>query len=371
MSVSNLEYKEIMKKIKSEDEDERRYIANLLGEIKKEEGIKPLIHLLFDTSPAVQEAAADSLIKIGTKKVVGEIIPLLRSEDASLRNIAVEILEGIGEKAIEPLSSLLQDKDHDIRKFACDILGNIGSSKAITFLIPLLNDQHINVACAAAEALGNIKNKKATQALIEALKGRKWLTYNAIEALGKIGDTRAIKPVAQFLFKDDPLISFASVKALGEIGDPEGAEYLLPLLGSDTFNKEVIKALAKIAKKNGKKKIFSFIKNKIKIDLLEKFLKDPDPEVRKSAIYLAGIIKDKKTVPLLIPLLSDNEQEQDVWEEVVKALLEINPELDYLTVELEEKIKQTLEIFLYDNDEKLRVAADRALRKLSRMVGEN
>lgn len=365
MSVLKPSYEEIMEKVSSKDESERRYAAHLLGEMKKRESIKPLMQLLFDISTAVQEAAADALVKIGGEEVVREIIPLLRSEDVALRNLAIEILEEIGEKAIDTLPCFLKDKDHDMRKFICDILGNIGSPKAIPYLIPVLNDPHINVACAACEALGNIKDKKATEALVKILKDkeRKYLVYNAVEALGKIKDTRAVEPLMGLSPSKDSLLLFALIRAFGEIGDVRVVDYLLSELNSPALGKVAVEALAKIARKN-KEKISSCLKNyPDKVKLLRKFLKDSSSEVRKDATFLLGVVKDKEAMPFLTSLLSD--EEEKVKEEAMRALLEVDPELTFLSQEVEDVAREILEVFLYDNDKRLRELAGKALKKFS------
>jgi len=366
MTVSNLEYEKIIKKIRSEDEDERRYAAHFLGETKKRRGVKPLIKLLSDSSEAVREAAAEALSKIDGKEVIQELISLLYIEEVDLRNIAIEILEEIGENAIEPLSLLLKDKSQDIRKFACDIMGNIGSPKAVPCLISVLDDPHINVACAAAEALGNIKDKGATPALVRALKGKKWLTYNAVEALGKIKDQRAVEPLMKLTFSKDPLILFALIKTFGEIGDVRMVEYLLSCLDSTTLHNAAVRALTEIARRE-EEKVLSCLKNyPEKLNLFRKFLKDSPPQVKKDVAVLVGVAKDKKALSLLFPLLS----REETREETMKALLKIDPEFTSLPQEVKDTARETLEVFLYDNDERLRKAAEKALKRFSSAAEE-
>lgn len=370
MTSSKPEFSELLQKIKGGGEEERRRAAHLLGEMKEKRGIKPLIELLSDTSCAVKEAAADALSKINGREVIQELVFLLRSEEADLRNIAIEVLEEIGERAVESLFSLLDDEDHDIRKFACDILGNIGSPRAVPYLISALNDPHINVACAACEALGNIRDKRATKVLVKILKykDKKWLVYNAVEALGKIKDPRAIEPLMQLSSSKDPLILFALIKAFGEIGDIRMVDQLLSWLDSVSLSKIAVEALAKIARKDEEKVSFSLKNSPDKIELLRKFLKDPASEVRKDATFLLGIIGDKEATPLLVSLLF--EKEEKVREEAMRALLKIDPELTHLSPEVEDIAREILEAFLYDNDKKLREAAGKALERFSPVLEE-
>lgn len=373
MDASDIQFSELMKKIKSKNEEDKRYAARIIGERREKRGIKPLIMLLYDKSDAVKETAAEALARIDGREVVREILPLLRSEKVDLRNIVIEILEEIGEPAIKPLSLLLKDKDNDIRKFACDIMGNIGSPEAVSYLILALDDPHINVACSACEALGNIKDKKAMEALLKVLKvrknlkNRKWLVYNAVEALGKIKEPCVIEELMKLSSSKDPLIIFTLVKSLGEIGDVKAIDYLLSCLDSSLLNKVAIEAIAKIARKN-KREVCSKLKSyPEKLSILRKLLNDPSARTRKNVAFILGVAKDKEATAFLIPLLSD---EEEVREEVMRALLTIEPEFTSLSLNEEyiEAAREILEVFLYDNDKELRELANKALRKLSSVV---
>ncbi|HHF98949.1 MAG TPA: HEAT repeat domain-containing protein [Candidatus Aerophobetes bacterium] len=368
-------FHEVIKKVKSKDEEDRRWAAHILGEMGEKEGVSFLVELLCDESDAVREKAAESLVRIDGREVVQKVVPFLRSEKAYLRNIACEILEGIGEDAIEHLSPLLKDKDNDVRKFVCDIMGNVGSAKALPYLISALDDPHINVACAACEALGNIGDKNATSALLGLLKKiekkkildeeKKWLISTILEAIGKIKDPRAFKEVMKLSSSKDPLILFSLINCLGEMGDSRAIGYLLSCLGQPLFGIPAIKALAKVAEKN-EKEVFLALKNSAeKLVFLRGFLKKLPLEAKREAIFLAGVAKDKEAVPLLLPFLFD--EEEKIREETVKALLKINLELTFLSGQEDyiEAIKGILEVFLYDNDEELRKKAGRLLRKLT------
>lgn len=317
---------ELMEKVKSESEEERRGIAHLLGEMKEKRGVKPLIELLSDSNEAVQEAAADALVKIDGEGVVQGILPLLRSEAASLRNLIIEILQSLGEKSLDALLSLLKDEDHDMRKFACDILGNIGSCRAVSHLIATLNDSNKNVASSAAEALGNIGDEKAVKPLIESLKSKMWLSCPAAEALGKIGDSRAIKPLTRLILncsEENNLTLFFAVKALGDIGEIEGGEFLISFLenAQGAIITHIIKALEQISLASGENLLLKADPHKI-IPFLLTSLKDEDIETRRKAIIILGRIKSSQAIEPLINLLLDSEEE--IREAAAQALVNVD-----------------------------------------------
>ena len=364
MDDRDLKFTRLEKMAKSEDEEERREAAHLLGDLKNKGGVRVLITLLQDPCGAVREAAAGALKKIDRKEVIQKLISLLYSEEVYIRNMAIEILEEIGEKAVEDIASLLQDKNHDIRKFACDMLGNIKNSRATAYLILALDDPHINVACAACEALGNIRDKTATGALIRVIteKKDKWLTCYAVEALGKIKDPQATKVLMKLSSSKEPLILFALIKAFGEIKNIQMVRKLFMWLDSPPLSSAALETLARIAMEAPEKIREILRKEPKKLDVIRGFLKEPTWGVKKNAALLLGVARDRKAVPLLVCLL--DEHDEKTREQAMKALLQIDPELTGLPFEAKENARELLETLIYDNDEKIRKLACKALEKL-------
>ncbi|MBW1722615.1 MAG: HEAT repeat domain-containing protein [Deltaproteobacteria bacterium] len=183
-------FTELLKDLRSEEESDRRYAVEDLGDLGDPAAIPVLVKALEDEAVAVREAAADSLIAIGGKEVCEQVLPLLSSDDARIRNYATEILEQVGAEAVEGLIRLLGDSSPDVRKFSLDVLGKIGELseiRAIKDIGSLLDDENVNVASAAAEALGRIGDPSAVPVLVKHLSGEPWLQCNILSALSQIG----------------------------------------------------------------------------------------------------------------------------------------------------------------------------------------
>ncbi|HHF53175.1 MAG TPA: HEAT repeat domain-containing protein [candidate division WOR-3 bacterium] len=359
MTSSKLKFSELLRKIKSENDEERRWAAQMMGELREKEGIPHLINLLSDKNTAVQEASADALVKIDGKEVAEKLVPLLSSMEASVRNISIEILEGIGKKAVDVLLSLLKDKDHDIRKFACDALGNIADPKATSYLITTLNDPNINVACAAAEALGKIGDKRAVDPLTKVLEGNMWLICSCVEALGRIGDKRAVESLMSIPSSENALVLLSTIKSLGKIGNGRAVDFLLSFSKSETLRGAVAEAIAQIVEKE--EKVIDKIKE-LDLSFLLELLESKSTSTRKAAAFLLGKVKYKKAISSLVNFLSDEDEE--IRETGTKALILIDPNLGYLSSEKKEEVKEILESLAYDNDEEVRNAANEALKRL-------
>jgi HEAT repeat protein len=142
-----------------------------------------------------------------------------RHDDATLRNSALASLERQGPYALGQVEEMLRDPDPDVAMFGCQVLGQIGTESNGAALIPILHHPKMNVAQAAVEALGSLRVKAATPFLLELLKGGPWLQLAAIDALGTLGDPRAVGPLLGLV--TDPLLGAAAVAALARLGAPE------------------------------------------------------------------------------------------------------------------------------------------------------
>lgn len=104
-----------------------------------------------------KEVVATLIGALGTfsgDEVVEATIPLLRSEDAVIRNGAVEILGGLPSEVEPHMRRLLADEDADMRIFALDILLALPHSDAPQWVIEVLErDEHLNVVGVALDRL--------------------------------------------------------------------------------------------------------------------------------------------------------------------------------------------------------------------------
>jgi len=111
----------------------------------------------------------------------------------------------------------------------------------------------------AAWYLGHLQDVQAVDVLLEALHdtqsrtalGGYPLRRKAAEALGRIGDLRAVAPLITALDCPDLYLREAIAWSLGELGDPRGIAPLVGLLDprADQPHEAIIEALGKLARK--------------------------------------------------------------------------------------------------------------------------
>lgn len=146
--------------------------------------------LLVERDAAVREAIFLALGTMASDGAVSALLPLLRSEDARLRNGAIEVLSGLPKVVGPRISALLLDADVDVRIFTVNLLGELRHEQVTQWLQQvLLSDREVNVVAAAIEVMAETGQPEHIDALRETRRR----------------------------FADDPFIGFAADVAIERI----------------------------------------------------------------------------------------------------------------------------------------------------------
>jgi bilin biosynthesis protein len=133
-----------------------------------ESTIKQLINSLNNESIDVRKNAAGALIKIG-EPAVEMIIDALVDENWRVRWHSAEILGEIkDDRAVKPLINSLNDENNGVRSNSIIALIEIGEP-AVVVLIDALDDENWRVRLHSAEILGEINDDRAVKPLTETL----------------------------------------------------------------------------------------------------------------------------------------------------------------------------------------------------------
>jgi HEAT repeat protein len=121
---------------------------------------------------AVRKVILNALIRLNDHSAISGLVDCLRSENAALRNEAIETFKQFGHEVDPILQSLLADSDPDIRIFAVNILESQRHSEAENWLIKVIEkDPHVNVCATAVDLLCEIGTKASSGSLAK-LKAR-------------------------------------------------------------------------------------------------------------------------------------------------------------------------------------------------------
>ncbi|MBR7159338.1 MAG: HEAT repeat domain-containing protein [Alphaproteobacteria bacterium] len=126
--------------LNSDDEEQRKLVAKIIGSAKLKEYYRPLFPLLHDSSLSVRQAAVVAAGKLRTTKLADELIYALTVPE--LREDAAEGLLKLNEEALPYLQSALYSEETSIslQVRIINTIGRIGGQKAQTILLEALEN---------------------------------------------------------------------------------------------------------------------------------------------------------------------------------------------------------------------------------------
>lgn len=175
----------LLRQLKRGDAEQRRWAArDLAGHPEAAAALGE--QLLAEADPRVRDAILVSLSTLANEAAAAALLPLLRSDDAMLRNGAIEALGGMPQAVAPRVAALLRDADPDVRILTVNLLGELRHAQVVPWLLQVLaEDSAVNVVAAALEVLAEVGEPAHVPAL-QAVQRR---------------------------FRDDPFITFAAEMA--------------------------------------------------------------------------------------------------------------------------------------------------------------
>ncbi len=289
IAIGNPAVDALIAELMSGDANLREIAAYALGNIGGDQAIVALIQALSDRISAVRAVSIKYLGLSGDKRAVDSLIRLADTDEDNLINIA-DALGNIGDcRAVETLIRIMKKDGFNVKVFSKI------EDMAVDPLVNALKDPDVTVRKNAAKAFLYIRNSLAVEALIETLHDKnRHVRSVAISGLAVQRDTRAVGPLITIL-KDqnnDKDLRKSAIDALGEIGDSRAVELLIEVLKDDAFRFEAIEALGKLRDKRA-------------VKLLIGMLKEDNQYLRRVIIISLGELRDIRAIKALRGLWSD------------------------------------------------------------------
>jgi hypothetical protein len=161
----------------------------------------------------------------------------LRDQDAGMRADAAYELGFSGDpRARRALAVALEDRDETVRRLAVEALARLGDPAAVGPLVDRLEDAAGSVRQAAEEALAGFGTDAVPALADEVVAGARRRKPSpgllaAARVLGRIGDDRAVEPLALLLREGSPGARPAAAEALESLGLTAGLPALRAALG--------------------------------------------------------------------------------------------------------------------------------------------
>jgi len=299
------------------DEEVRKAAIFAISDKKNMHALNPLLKLLKDKNKTIRKCSARAIFKLLKEtQHLKTLYRCLKSKNRYERREVVKLLGLIGNsESIKYLIKILNSRDGNLRNQALKSIIKI--SKKINYidnsLILALSAKEWQIRSYCAKIIGLIGNETITDNLLNLMKDSKSIVRrNATKSLAKIGSNKIIPIVIKCLRDPDWRVRRSSVDLLRKIGSPEAISPLINSLKDDDIYVKTwaIKALGNL-------------KDDRIINALSKLLDDQNSRIRLSVVKALAKIKDKNSINYLIKALGDDDFE--VRKEIEKALYSIEP----------------------------------------------
>ncbi|HAC64905.1 MAG TPA: PBS lyase [Cyanothece sp. UBA12306] len=278
--------------------------------------------LVWEIQNSQAEAGDDPKLE----QILNLALEILLEGDFQQRWEVAKILPKLGNKAIAPLLSILEDQEADleIRWFVGRILGEFDHPEIILSLVKILqetNEEELSMMAAAT--LAKI-GPSAIEALTTLLKNPSSRML-AVISLAQIRHSQTILPLLTVIDDTLPEIRATVIEALGSFHDEHLITFLLGALKdcSSIVRKEAVIAVGMQSQFQEKFDLVNQIKP---------LLYDPEREVCQQAIIALGRMEDNEAGKALFTLLKSPATPNMLKKEAIRALswIETSQSLVYL-----------------------------------------
>jgi HEAT repeat protein len=190
---------------------------------------------------------------------------------------------------------------------AVDALGKIADTRAELCLVAALKSKEFFVRAYAARALGRLQDKTAIPALKKLVNDKNYMVrIMAVKALVKLGDASMEKILLSFLSDKNEAVRSTAISNLREFGTK-----FVPALLAALDNEKNPLVCAKIIEQLTNEKIPPTGEEGIargidpRLQAIRNSLDAKDWETRQAACYGIAVFEDRESIPLLIKRLSD------------------------------------------------------------------
>lgn len=190
--------------LKSRKMNTRSRAAHLLGEMRSEKAIVPLLMALENCKSKTRQEIALALEKIGSEEVVDRLIDVFEDKGRgyNARSLAARVLGRLeAGEAVDALVESLESKNSSIGMSAARALVDIKSKKEDIEeeLIDMVEDGNKYGRERACFVLGELRSEAAVDVLISATEDKeKRVRQWALKALKRIGTDKALTAIADY-----------------------------------------------------------------------------------------------------------------------------------------------------------------------------
>jgi len=203
--------------LKSDNPDERRNAAWMLGRQRDILCVPPLIHALNDPDHDVRLRVAEALGNLRDERAVMPLITALGDDSEEIR---AQVIQALGKqhdyRALPSIIPFLNDTNTQLRASAAQALIDMPDPSALPALLhTFLTDSEHLVQYLSRQALSKIGGESLLNALLLELNGdhSAGVIIEIIEILAGLGDARALPAIEKLTTHDDNFVRETAVWA--------------------------------------------------------------------------------------------------------------------------------------------------------------
>lgn len=291
-----------------------------------EPALEPLFALLKDADWRIRKEAAETLGSMQDSRAIEVLKPLTwdankevceaakKSIDTLKLNIELQgdrKFERQGPAAVEDLIADLKSQRPNVRSNAAKKLGDLKDPRALEPLIAALEDEDANVSNNAKNALVAMKDPRAAEILIRLLNNTEkkgWGMVLAVEALAEMKASSAVEALSKTLLENkDAQVRMVAAEALGRIGDPRAIE---PLGKALSDSEGIVRGNAELSLDYMLRHNPADLSD---IECLAHNLEHPQLAIRLQVLKILGRMAKPEAVELIIQALEGADKEVS-WE---------------------------------------------------------
>ncbi len=299
----------------------RGVAAIALGNLQDHDSTLKIAELLKKPNEISQDIIVDSLTRMKDPKASPYLIPLLDSDQLSLRLQTIEALVASGTKdGSKIIQQANQSKDEEIQKTYATVIGKLKLKDGEPFLLKLSKSKEESPKIAATYlALGEIQSKSAIPVLIEAMNSNfSKSRENAGLALQKIGDPKSLDALFPLISNPEEEIRMEVAKIFVAIPNSEISKKITSLLTKESPGLDAASFILGRLKyeparqrletlfqdtstpyREGIGQSIGWIQNKSSLPILQKVALEKEGQGRYGAIWSLGVIPDDSSLSIL------------------------------------------------------------------------
>jgi len=349
------------------------------------------------TDPMIRDAAIEALPKFGNE-AVPVLASLLSYGNPYVRSSAVQALGMMGTtEALIHLRKSLADPAPSVRYYACLTLGETGEASVIVDIAPYFDDPDADVREAVSEACARMPDAARPVLFRYLREGNTMQKITAATAVRKARYRPALPVLLDVIRDPSREVKVSAVAALMTLSDPDSVEGLVNGLGDPDIRWLCVMALRQFGEKNlkpllrrtndpeldyWKQYVLEGMGDRVLEGCLDTLATSQDVGTRIATICTMRQIKDARAIGPLIRLMSDeklgyvagfvlSQMGEVAVEPLLLTLQDENPSLrSRAAMALGEiglaRVMRPLRELLNDRNDQVRLAAERAIEKITR-----